>query len=76
MSNIILPTASEVDAVDESAFIWDDLLDGILTLEQGKAIKCITDQLDADDVLSLQSSGAAPHRFYEVDFPVVRRSHP
>tara|TARA_B100000902_G_scaffold34893_1_gene41953 strand:- start:51878 stop:52717 length:840 start_codon:yes stop_codon:yes gene_type:complete len=58
MSNIILPTASEVDAVDESAFIWDDLLDGILTLEQGKAIKCITDQLDADDVLSIREAYA------------------
>tara|TARA_B100001093_G_C26689603_1_gene954199 strand:- start:254 stop:1093 length:840 start_codon:yes stop_codon:yes gene_type:complete len=58
MSDITLPTATEVKAVDESAFIWDDLLDGILTLEQGKAIKLITDQLDTDEVLSIREAYA------------------
>ena len=58
MSDITLPTSTEVNAVDESAFIWDDLLDGILTLEQGKAIKLITDQLDSDEVMSIREAYA------------------
>lgn len=56
MSDITLPTVEDINAVDESTFIWDDLLDGTLTLEQGKVIKLICDQLDADDVVSIREA--------------------
>ena len=58
MSDITLPTVEDINAVDESTFIWDDLLDGILTLEQGKVIKFITDQVDADEVISIREAYA------------------
>ena len=56
MSDITLPTEAEIQAIDESTFIWDDLLDGILTLEQGKVVKFLTDQVDADEVISIREA--------------------
>ena len=58
MSDITLPTVESVNAVDESTFIWDDLLDGTLTLEEGKVIKLICEQLDVDDVVSIREAYA------------------
>ena len=31
MANMTLPNQAEVRAIDETAFTWDDLLDGTLT---------------------------------------------
>ena len=38
-----LPTAAEIDAIDDSAFTWDDLLDGTLNETQGKVIKAVVE---------------------------------
>ena len=33
-----LPTEAEVRAIDSSAFVWDDLLDGLLSQGQGQVL--------------------------------------
>ena len=54
-----LPTAAEIDAIDDSAFTWDDLLDGTLSEAQGKVIKAVAEKMTANEVLNLVEPYAA-----------------
>ena len=47
---ITTPTEAEIQAIDESTFIWDDLLDGILSRAR-KVVKFPLTQVDADEVI-------------------------
>lgn len=59
MANMTLPTAAEIDAIDDSAFTWDDLLDGTLSEAQGKVIKAVAEKMTANEVLNLVEPYAA-----------------
>jgi hypothetical protein len=59
MANMTLPTASEVKAIDDSAFTWDDLLDGTLSEAQGKVIKAVVEKMATGEVLNLVEPYAA-----------------
>lgn len=54
-----LPTAAEIEAIDDSAFTWDDLLDGTLSEAQGKVIKAVAEKMTANEVLNLVEPYAA-----------------
>ena len=59
MANMTLPTAAEIEAIDDSAFTWDDLLDGTLSEAQGKVIKAVAEKMTANEVLNLVEPYAA-----------------
>lgn len=46
MANITLPDETAVRAVDTAAFTWDDLMDGLLTEQQGSVIKLVVEDMD------------------------------
>ena len=46
MSNITLPMMKPLRAVDQSAFVTDDLMDGLLTDPYGAVIKLVVESLD------------------------------
>ena len=59
MANMTLPTAAEIDAIDDSAFTWDDLLDGTLSEAQGKVIKAVVEKMTNGETLNLVEPYAA-----------------
>lgn len=59
MANMTLPTEAEVRAIDETAFTWDDLLDGTLSEVQGQVIKAVCDKMASGEVLNLVEQYAA-----------------
>ena len=46
MANITLPNETAVRAVDTTAFTWDDLMDGLLTEQQGSVIKLVVEDME------------------------------
>ena len=58
MQNISLPTAADVDSVDQEAFIWDDLMDGTLTAPQAALIKAVLDRCPAGTTVDLSEQNA------------------
>jgi len=52
MSEISLPTVEQINAIDTTALVWDDLIDGPLTPEVAAVIKTLTDQLDSGEHVS------------------------
>lgn len=58
MQNISLPTAAEIDSVDQEAFIWDDLMDGVLTEPNGAVIKAVLDLCPAGTVVDISELNA------------------
>jgi len=59
MANMTLPTAAEIDAIDDTAFTWDDLLDGTLTELQGKLIQSVVEKMATGEVLNIVEPYAA-----------------
>ena len=59
MANMTLPTEAEVRAIDETAFTWDDLLDGTLSEVQGQVIKAVCDRMESGEVLNIVEQYAA-----------------
>ena len=59
MANMTLPTEAEVRAIDETAFTWDDLLDGTLSEVQGKVIKAVVDKMESGETLNIVEPYAA-----------------
>ena len=53
MSEISLPTVEQINAIDTTALVWDDLIDGPLTPEVAAVIKLLTDQLDSSININL-----------------------
>lgn len=53
MSNITLPNEAAVRAVDQTAFVTDDLMDGLLTDPQGAVIKLMVEELDSGDTINI-----------------------
>ena len=53
MANMTLPTEAEVRAIDTSAFVWDDLLDGLLSQAQGQVIKAVCDRMEAGETICI-----------------------
>ena len=53
MANMTLPTEAEVRAIDVSAFVWDDLLDGLLSQAQGQVIKAVCDRMEAGETICI-----------------------
>ena len=53
MANMILPNQAEVRAIDETAFTWDDLLDGTHLKSQGQVIKAVRDRMSLSEVLNI-----------------------
>lgn len=58
MQNISLPTAAEIDSVDQEAFIWDDLMDGVLTEPNGAVIKAVLDLCPVGTVVDISEQNA------------------
>ena len=58
MSNITLPDEAAVRAVDQSAFVTDDLMDGLLTDPHGAVIKLVVESLDAGDIINIHEMNA------------------
>ena len=54
MTDITLPTETQVRAVDQDAFTWDDLMDGLITESHGAVIKLVTESLDSGAILIVQ----------------------
>ena len=52
MSEISLPTVEQINAIDTTALVRDDLIDGPLTPEVAAVIKVLTDQLDSGEHVS------------------------
>ena len=59
MANMTLPTEAEVRAIDSSAFVWDDLLDGLLSQGQGQVLKAVGDRMESGEILCLVEPFAA-----------------
>ena len=53
-----LPTEADVRAVDTTEFIWDDIADGTLTMEQAAVLKIFADQMTADQIILLKEDNA------------------
>ena len=58
MTDITLPNETQVRAVDQDAFTWDDLMDGLITESQGAVIKLVVEQLDAGGVINISEQYA------------------
>lgn len=58
MTDITLPNETQVRAVDQDAFTWDDLMDGLITESQGAVIKLVVEQLDSDAVINISEQYA------------------
>ena len=58
MTDITLPNETQVRAVDQDAFTWDDLMDGLITESQGAVIKLVVEQLDSDEVINISEQYA------------------
>ena len=58
MSNITLPDEAAVRAVDQSAFVTDDLMDGLLTDPHGAVIKLVVESLDSGDIINIHEMNA------------------
>ncbi len=59
MANMTLPTEAEVRAIDSSAFVWDDLLDGLLSQGQGQVLKAVGDRMESGEIMCLVEPFAA-----------------
>lgn len=53
-----LPTEAEIRAIDTTDFIWDDIADGTLTMEQAAVLKAFADQMSADQTIILKEPNA------------------
>lgn len=53
MTDITLPTEDQVRAVDQDAFIWDDLMDGLITESHGAVFKLVAEQMGAGEILGI-----------------------
>ena len=53
-----LPTEEEIRAIDTADFIWDDIADGTLTMEQAAVLKVFADQMTADQRILLKEPNA------------------
>ena len=49
-----IPTEEEIRAIDTANFIWDDIADGTLTMEQAAVLKAFADQMTADQTILLK----------------------
>lgn len=58
MTDITLPNETQVRAVDQDAFTWDDLMDGLITESQGAVIKLVVEQLDSGGVINISEQYA------------------
>ena len=58
MADINLPTEADVRAIDTESFVWDDLMDGMITEVQGSVIKTVVEQLPAGDTVMLSEDMA------------------
>ena len=58
MTDITLPNETQVRAVDQDAFTWDDLMDGLITESQGAVIKLAVEQLEAGGVINISEQYA------------------
>lgn len=50
----VLPTEPEIRSIDTSQFVWDDLMDGTITMEQGAVLKSIADQMTPDQTILIK----------------------
>jgi hypothetical protein len=53
-----IPTEEEIRAIDTANFIWDDIADGTLTMEQAAVLKAFADQMTADQTILLKEPNA------------------
>jgi hypothetical protein len=53
-----LPIEEEIRAIDTANFIWDDIADGTLTMEQAAVLKAFADQMTADQKILLKEPNA------------------
>ena len=58
MTDITLPTETQVRAVDQDAFTWDDLMDGLITESHGAVIKLVTESLDSGAIINISEQYA------------------
>lgn len=58
MADINLPTEADVRALDVDTFVWDDLMDGMITEVQGSVIKTVVEQLPAGDTVMISEDMA------------------
>jgi hypothetical protein len=58
MTDITLPNETQVRAVDQDAFTWDDLMDGLITESHGAVFKLVVEQMDAGGILSINEQYA------------------
>ncbi len=58
MSNITTPDEAAVRAVDQSAFVVDDLMDGLITDPHGAVIKLVVESLDSGDIINIHEMNA------------------
>jgi hypothetical protein len=58
MTDITLPTETQVRAVDTDTFTWDDLMDGLITESQGAVYKLVSESLSSGAVINISEAHA------------------
>jgi hypothetical protein len=60
MENITIPSEADMQSLDQTTFVWDDAMDGTLTLTTSSALKAVLDEITATDVvINLNEQNAA-----------------
>ena len=58
MQDITLPTWTDVAGIDQSSFIWDDIMDGLLAEHHGTVIKSVLERCPAGSTVEINEQYA------------------